>query len=153
MLHVSEKFTEKVAFWFCLPFFVVTMITPFAALEPYIAAEEASFSICMDSIMSGFRSDSRFVPVMGEVKEFKGTPSITHNGFENLRPASTSSELYPLTVIATSPPPGAPERLVMSSPATRPCKRLAMLADGIPLNSSAFTTETAPVDFLRVVVP
>ena len=31
--------------------------------------------------------------------------------------------------------------------------RLAMLPEGIPLNSSAFTTETAPVDFRRVVVP
>ena len=130
-----------------------TMITPLAALEPYMAAEEASFNICMDSIISGFKSESKLVPVIGEVNVFKGTPSITHSGFENLRPASTSNELYPLTVMATSPPPGAPERLVMSSPATRPCKRLAILAEGIPLNSSAFTTETAPVAFRRVVVP
>ena len=45
------------------------MITPLAALEPYMAAEEASFNICMDSIISGFKSESKLVPVIGDVNE------------------------------------------------------------------------------------
>ncbi len=107
----------------------------------------------MDSIISGFKSDSKFVPVTGEVKEFNGTPSTTHNGLEKRRPCSTSNELYPRMVIAVPPLPGAPDILVTSIPATLPCKRFAILAVGIPSNSSALTTDTAPVASRRVVVP
>ena len=72
---------------------MVTIITPFAALDPYIAAEEASFKICMDSIMSGFKSANKLLPVIGDVNEFRGTPSTTQRGLENRLPCSTSKEL------------------------------------------------------------
>ena len=91
--------------------------------------------------------------MIGDENEFIGTPSTTHNGSEKRRPCSTSSELYPRMVTAVPPPPGAPDICVTSIPATRPCNNAATLAAGIPRNSSAFTTEMAPVLFLRVVLP
>ena len=42
---------------------------------------------------------------------------------------------------------------MISIPATRPCKRLAILAEGIPLSSSALITEMEPVVVRLVVVP
>src|SRR5690606_25136685 len=119
----------------------------------YNEAAEASFKIWIDSIISGFKSVSRLVPVIGEVNELSGTPSTTQRGFENRLPCSTSRELYPRIVIAIPPPPGEPEILVTSIPATRPCNKFEIFEDGIPSNSLPLIVETEPVAFLRVVFP
>ena len=118
-----------------------------------MAAEEASFKTSMDSIISGLMSDNKFVPVIGEVKEFNGTPSTTHNGLEKRLSNSMSKELYPRMVIAAPPPPGAPEIFVISIPATLPCNKVAIFGEGIPSKSSPFTVDIAPVISRRVVVP
>ena len=59
---------------------MVIKITPLLALEPYNAAEAASFKTSTDSIVEGSISAKVFVPVTGEVKECTGTPSMIYKG-------------------------------------------------------------------------
>ena len=65
-VRLMSKFTLISPF---LAFFVVMMITPFAACAPYIAAEEASLRTWMDSMSA----DATIDPTLSRV----GIPSIT----------------------------------------------------------------------------
>ena len=103
-----------------LPFLVVTKITPFPALEPYKEAEAASFNTCTLSILEGSKPDKGLIPpVLSDDPLVTGTPSITNNGVPSFTPF-WFNELKPRIVIFDPLPPGEPERLVTSTPATRP---------------------------------
>src|SRR5690606_13903678 len=90
--------------WPLVPDFVVISTTPFAAREPYIAADEASFRICM------------LVISLGERKRIlsTGTPSTTYKG--SLLPLK---DVVPRTRIDISDP-GAPFGCVTATPASLP---------------------------------
>ena len=74
-----------------IPFFVVITMTPFAPLAPYIAVDDASFKMSIDSISEGLRELL--------LKFSIGKPSITYNG-----ELSCVTELFPLIEIEGAEP-------------------------------------------------
>jgi len=62
-----------------VPFFVVIITTPFAALEPYSDAAAASFRTVILSISLGLSVASRLPPSYS-TPVVSGTPSITYKG-------------------------------------------------------------------------
>ncbi|MNE17241.1 hypothetical protein D3C80_1102150 [compost metagenome] len=110
---------------------VVTNITPFAAREPYIAADDASFNTDMLSTSLGLTSFSA-----------PGTPSMTTRG--------EASFIVPLPRINRSNPsaPGLPEVCAILSPEALPTKAEAKFIFGrLTVDSSNLTLETDPVRF------
>ena len=116
-----------------LPFLVVTSTTPLDALAPYIAAEDASFNISIDSISSGLISDMEliFCPcptsspvVLKEVDKEEllsliiGIPSTTYKGFCAPR------------MLTSKPAPGVPDGEVTLMPESFPWILLARLVTG-----------------------
>ncbi|MNY01991.1 hypothetical protein D3C86_1345450 [compost metagenome] len=130
-------------FSFRLPFFVVTRITPLAALDPYIAAAEGPLSTEMFSISSGFRSWIRLptslpaLPLTVEVVLMSelsiGVPSITYKGW--LFPVM---ELMPRSSTRVEPPMLPPDEMTCK-PATLPEMALRALV-GRVVSSSDFTS-------------
>ena len=123
---ISIPFAEAVA----LPDFVVTITTPFAALEPYNAAAAAPLSTVIDSILFGSRS-----PILLPYEEpspnpenklllllSNGIPLTINNGW--LLP---SREELPLIVMRVELP-GAPLALEIFTPGIFPCR--ALIASG-----------------------
>ena len=119
------------------PAFVVIRTTPFAAREPYIAAEDASLRICMLSISLGARN----------FKLSTGTPSTTYKG--SLLPLN---DVVPRTLIDISPP-GAPDGCITDTPAALPCSACAAETIGRWSRSFVETVETAVVTSLRFTEP
>ena len=92
------------------PCFVVIRITPLAEREPYMAADAASFKTSIDSISAGFISSM----------DSKGTPSTMYRGF-----APPSNVDVPRIRISAASP-GAPDPVVICTPAVCPCNASAI---------------------------
>ena len=92
-----------------IPFFVVIIITPFEALEPYIAVAEASFNIVKDSILSGgIMLKGLEIPVTPELST--GTPSMT------IRGSLVAFKDEPPRIRMSPPPSGFPPLMVTTTP-------------------------------------
>ena len=134
-LHSNVSFTLTFTFIGPLtPFLVVTIITPLAAREPYIAAAEASFKIWIDSTSAGLKSTPGSVII----------PSTTHNG------ALLLNEPTPRIWIEASSP--ALPLLRTFTPVASPCIWLTSVPAELFFISLVSTTATAPVrsDFFTV---
>ena len=120
------------------PFLVWISTTPFAAREPYIAAEEASLSTSIRSISEGLMSF-----ILSE-----GIPSITYRGslFPNVPIPRIRMEV---------PEPGAPLLCSTVTPDMRPCRALLIPDTDMSFRLPIFTDETDPVRsaFLWVEYP
>ena len=118
------------------PFFVVMMMTPFAAREPYIEAEAASFSTWIDSMSFGFNSC---------MPDLVGTPSMMYSGSLSLS--------VPIPRIRTVAVPEGLPSAEMFIPGTLPCRAFIGLFSCCFSKSLALTALTAPVkSALRWVV-
>ena len=123
------------------PFFVVIKITPLAAREPNKIEAEASFSTSIDSMSSGFISESGFmaIPPAPKAELLTGWPSITMSGW-----ALELMEATPRTLIRTAPP-GVPPACVICTPAARPCKATSGLAAVLARMSADLSETIEPV--------
>src|SRR5690606_37874899 len=117
--------------------FVVIRTTPFAALDPYIAAEEASFKIWISAISLGDKN----------LMLSTGTPSTTYKG--SLLPLK---EVVPRIRIDISPP-GVPLGCMTDTPAALPCNAWPTLTLGRCSRSSVETEETAVVTSPHLTEP
>ena len=128
------------------PFFVVIRITPLEALDPYIAAAEASFSTENDSMSFGF-SRSSGLDIAPPAPCAIGTPSITISGsFEAFSEAAPRMRMR-------EPEPGPPSPGVTSRPGTFPLSMSCVFTTAPRLRSSAFIAETEPVRSSFFTVP
>ena len=129
--------TLKVDFPSAFPFFVLTNTTPFAACEPYIEADAASFKTEILSISAGFTTS-----IFGEI-----TPSIKIRGEVLFNVPS------PRMVICAPSAPAIPDDCAICTPAILPAKLCEALVIG--RLSSCFTSRlaTAPVRFTFFCAP
>src|SRR5690606_12276932 len=95
------------------PFLVVMMMTPLAALEPYMLADDASFKIWMEAISN---VDISFMDLV------LGMPSMIYNGL--LLPS------VPIPLIRTVADPSGDPFVVTNAPGTRPCNVFITLPVG-----------------------
>src|SRR5690606_36012019 len=97
------------------PLFVVIKITPFAALEPYIADADPSFNTSKDAISAGLMLASGLEAFTADLSELTtGTPSITISG-----PAPAVREFTPRIRIMGAAPK-IPLGVVIDTPGARP---------------------------------
>ena len=122
--------------WFFPPLFVLTTITPFAALEPYMEAEAASLSTDIDSISWGLR-----------LLRLPSIPSTITRGAPLLRVPT------PLILIKSLSLPGSPEPWVTCTPGAVPAKACPTLVRLRFSITSESITATEPVIFLLSSVP
>ena len=131
---LNDTFTPPLALRASFPSFVVTTITPLAALAPQIDAAAASFSTVMLSTLFGFR-------VL--IDASTGNPSTISSGslLDATRVLSPRiwNDMSPLTSV------------VADSPATDPTSRSPILAVGCA-RCSASTFPNAPVARSRDIV-
>src|ERR1035437_3025913 len=91
------------------------MITPFAALDPYIEEAEASFNTCIDSVVLGFKLAKTSGLVVG-------TPSMIDNGW-------VSPKVFtPLIKTEALAPDGFPDFSIYK-PGTFPCNACITLPE------------------------
>src|SRR6218665_487628 len=123
------------------------IITPFDALEPYIAVADASFNTVKLSMSFGFKAaKTEVVPLILSVLFSIGNPSITINGsFEALK------EEPPLILIS-EPEPGAPLVLTVK-PATLPLSKFSAVTLDPLLKSFVEIVVTEPVTSFFLTVP
>ena len=136
-----------------LPFFVVTIITPFAARAPYMAVAAASFRIVILSISFGLipAMDDCFISTMllassprsGMSVPSKGIPSNTHNGS-----CVPFNEAVPRIRIRAGAP-GAPEVVVTATPAICPANAWSILFAAPTIPSVTSTLAMAAVSLRR----
>ena len=112
-------------------------MTPLDALDPYIACEDASFNISIDSISDGFR-----LSILGIIM-----PSTTNNGA--LEPWI---DLSP-RILMTDEAPGSPVPVEICVPEACPLKSSVTFGAGNFANCSDLTVDTAPVRSFFLTVP
>ena len=119
---------------------VVTIITPLAPRDPYIALADASLSTSILTISAGFicfRSPA----------SPKGNPSTTTRG------ALDPFNELPPRIRTVDDAPGSCDELTTCKPAARPCSKLSTELAGISCNLSIFTVATEPVRSLFFTLP
>ena len=115
---------------------VVIKTTPKAALDPYMAAEEASFNT--DTLSTSFGLTRL------------GSPSIPSISTRALPPAPI--EVVP-RILNVAPLVGLPSTIFRLRLGNAPCNILVSVGAGLLSNTSALTCATAPVRFNFFWVP
>src|SRR5574344_131591 len=130
-----------------VPFFVVMMMTPLLAREPYMAVEDASLSTVMLSISAGFIKLRKLLALPDMPPCSKGTPSRTISGS-----LLALREAPPRTRIVL-PAVAEPLLLMICTPAIFPLISCSGELICPTLKSLDDTVDTEPVRSLRRVVP